>query len=122
MFCKKCGKEIPDGAKFCPYCGADQNYKEVYTRKKVDYNASKYSRTLALIFACIGVLSLSVVFIVSMSVKSEPESSGFLREASSDLELLSMSSVLRVELSQMRMAKLLPTGTGIKFSHTSNTL
>ena len=43
MFCRKCGKPIPDGAKFCPYCGADQNYKEVYTRKKVDYNASKYS-------------------------------------------------------------------------------
>lgn len=22
MFCSKCGKEIPDGSKFCPYCGA----------------------------------------------------------------------------------------------------
>jgi uncharacterized membrane protein YvbJ len=21
MFCPKCGKEIPDGSKFCPYCG-----------------------------------------------------------------------------------------------------
>ena len=58
MFCRKCGKPIPDGAKFCPYCGADQNYKEVYTRKKVDYNASKYSRTLALIFACIGFVAI----------------------------------------------------------------
>lgn len=58
MFCRKCGKPIPDGAQFCPYCGADQNYKEVYTRKKVDYNASKYSRTLALIFACIGFVAI----------------------------------------------------------------
>lgn len=23
MFCKKCGKEIPDNTKFCPFCGAD---------------------------------------------------------------------------------------------------
>lgn len=25
MFCKKCGKEIPDGAKFCDGCGAQTN-------------------------------------------------------------------------------------------------
>ena len=35
-----------------------RNYKEVYTRQKVDYNASKYSRTLALIFACIGFVAI----------------------------------------------------------------
>ncbi|MEM1671819.1 MAG: zinc-ribbon domain-containing protein [Archaeoglobaceae archaeon] len=23
-FCKQCGKEIPQDAYFCPYCGADQ--------------------------------------------------------------------------------------------------
>ena len=23
MFCIKCGKELPDGVKFCPYCGAE---------------------------------------------------------------------------------------------------
>ena len=23
MFCPNCGKEIPDGSKFCPYCGAN---------------------------------------------------------------------------------------------------
>lgn len=121
MFCKKCGKEIPDGAKFCPYCGADQNYKEVYTRKKVDYNASKYSRTLALIFACIGFVAIGGIHRFYVG-KIGTGVIWFLLEVSSDLELLSMSSVLRVELSQMRMAKLLPTGTGIKFSHTSDTL
>lgn len=25
MFCKKCGKEIPDGAKFCDGCGVQTN-------------------------------------------------------------------------------------------------
>ena len=24
MFCFQCGKELPDGAKFCPSCGANQ--------------------------------------------------------------------------------------------------
>jgi hypothetical protein len=24
MICQNCGKEIPDGSKFCPYCGANQ--------------------------------------------------------------------------------------------------
>ena len=23
MFCKKCGKAIPDDSQFCPYCGTD---------------------------------------------------------------------------------------------------
>lgn len=25
MFCRSCGKEIPEDVKFCNYCGADQN-------------------------------------------------------------------------------------------------
>ena len=28
MFCKKCGKELPDNARFCNYCGADQTVTE----------------------------------------------------------------------------------------------
>lgn len=28
MFCKKCGKELPDGTKFCPSCGANQEANE----------------------------------------------------------------------------------------------
>lgn len=28
MYCGKCGKEIADNIKFCPYCGADQNVSQ----------------------------------------------------------------------------------------------
>lgn len=35
MICKKCGKEIADGSKFCPSCGEKQVdiYKKVFTRE-----------------------------------------------------------------------------------------
>ena len=28
MFCKKCGKEIPDDSAFCPKCGAQVNMEQ----------------------------------------------------------------------------------------------
>ncbi len=64
MFCKKCGKEVDDGSKFCPYCGEDlQGANETYTKtefysasgSKISTNGgSDKSRGLALIFACLG--------------------------------------------------------------------
>lgn len=64
MFCKKCGKEVDDGSKFCPYCGEDlQGGSTGYTKTEF-YSAdgtkissgrdSDKSRGLALIFACLG--------------------------------------------------------------------
>ena len=31
MYCKNCGKELPENAKFCPKCGAEQ---EAVSKKK----------------------------------------------------------------------------------------
>ena len=33
MFCEKCGKEIKDGDKFCPYCGAENEINKEETGK-----------------------------------------------------------------------------------------
>ena len=30
MFCKECGMNIPDGARFCPVCRAEQNQRDTY--------------------------------------------------------------------------------------------
>lgn len=59
MFCKKCGKEIPDGAQFCPHCGAAQDDHPIYTRKPINTNSSKYSRAFTMIFACIGFFAIA---------------------------------------------------------------
>ena len=33
MFCKNCGRELPDDAKFCVQCGASMNQKAESTEK-----------------------------------------------------------------------------------------
>lgn len=63
MFCKKCGKEISNDAVFCPHCGAKLKEEasveaEVVTVSKKD-SSSPYSRTLSLIFVCLGCFGIS---------------------------------------------------------------
>ena len=41
MFCPNCGRQIPDGSKFCPYCGASLEGSGVTVPK------SKSSRSIA---------------------------------------------------------------------------
>ncbi len=43
MFCKKCGKEIKEGVRFCPYCGAESGVSNEMkaTEKKEKRNQNK---------------------------------------------------------------------------------
>ena len=38
MYCKKCGKEIPDDSKFCQHCGSSQTTQGNYTNTLSKYN------------------------------------------------------------------------------------
>lgn len=40
MYCKRCGKEIPDGDRFCAYCGEAANLNDLqdYPKIKEDLN------------------------------------------------------------------------------------
>ena len=41
MICKDCGREIPEGALFCKYCGARAQSDEAPAGEKKDYNFEK---------------------------------------------------------------------------------
>lgn len=43
MFCRKCGKEIKEGVKFCPYCGAETTKSSRIEKKKA---AAEEKRTV----------------------------------------------------------------------------
>lgn len=50
MYCRNCGRELRDGAKFCPKCGAPQSERaEKKSRKKMWYVAASGVAVLALI-------------------------------------------------------------------------
>lgn len=66
MFCKKCGYSIPDGAKFCEYCGWDQDKdselapgvkisENKHVSKKAEENATGYG-FLGFLFPLIGII------------------------------------------------------------------
>ena len=42
MFCEKCGKEIPDSTKFCPFCGAPVSKAQDFVNKAGEaFNAAE---------------------------------------------------------------------------------
>lgn len=47
MTCKSCGKEIPDGSKFCNHCGKDQNAKKRTKRANGEGSVYKYRNGFA---------------------------------------------------------------------------
>ena len=67
MFCKKCGKEIPDDSAFCPKCGADTTganttgASNTAALPKISLQKSDYMMIIAVILAVFPVIvSLSV--------------------------------------------------------------
>ena len=59
MFCKNCGKEIEEGAKFCPACGQQldgeiQPQKVVIVKKEREPKSQFVAIVLCLIFGLVG--------------------------------------------------------------------
>lgn len=61
MYCKKCGKEIDNDAKFCPYCGekVEDDAVVVEKVKSATEKGSDKSRGMALILSCIGFVAIA---------------------------------------------------------------
>ncbi|MCI7331872.1 MAG: TM2 domain-containing protein [Selenomonadaceae bacterium] len=58
MYCKYCGKSIPDDANVCPYCGRDLVSEKKEPEEKI-YYVSAQSRTKALILCLLGFVGLA---------------------------------------------------------------
>lgn len=71
MYCNKCGKEIPDDAKFCKYCGnkisKDKNSKNTgkddnNTKSRFNTNAVIIIATIIIVLAIIGVTAGHLIY------------------------------------------------------------
>ena len=60
MYCRKCGKEINDGAMYCEYCGTTQKGKEKKATVNKSSNYPKKKSNLWLILTIV-ILSLAVI-------------------------------------------------------------
>jgi uncharacterized membrane protein YvbJ len=62
MFCPNCGKQIPDGSKFCPYCGAKITTIEEQKPLKKEKRKIRLSIILIPIIAVVVVSSVLIYF------------------------------------------------------------
>lgn len=59
MFCKNCGKEIPDDSKLCPYCGAQNPKEDAAAPKKAPPKKKKHTG-LVILAVLLLLIALSV--------------------------------------------------------------
>ncbi|WP_432628932.1 YARHG domain-containing protein [Brotaphodocola sp.] len=97
MFCGKCGKQIDEKAKFCPYCGAiietdKKNKNDIYLDNKTMVKVD-----IALIILIVGIFTLKIIR--ERLFPFTPTNMQILYELSekSDEELLEESSELTTE-------------------------
>ena len=74
MYCGKCGKEIADNIKFCPYCGAEQNVSQKRSPSQQQTNSSgntegkkkKNRKPIAIAVAAVAVVCIAVVLVIAL--------------------------------------------------------
>ncbi len=71
MFCYQCGKEIPEGAAFCPGCGTSVNPQSAPTAQATPVQPSAASKVFTSFFAVVkGVFSNDIVKTVGTQAKN----------------------------------------------------
>lgn len=70
MYCKKCGKELNDGTKFCQYCGQEQTESIAENKEKNDNISNKQ---LVIAGVIIAVVILAVIGVFKLIVREPKE-------------------------------------------------
>lgn len=65
MFCQSCGKQIEDGSRFCPYCGAANGSEKEQKESSVKKGKSRKKKKAPVIIIAIAVLVVLGVLIFS---------------------------------------------------------
>ena len=75
MYCYRCGKEIPESAKYCPYCGTEQNKPKDSGNRDGGRNIWRILRRviIAVIVVPLVILGLLVVFATIREAQNTPE-------------------------------------------------
>lgn len=60
MYCKRCGKEIPDGSEFCNFCGNKIGVEELTSLEKTGQKISNIGKILTLTVS----LPIGIIFII----------------------------------------------------------
>lgn len=76
MFCKKCGKEIKEEDKFCPYCGQDIEKPVVENKTKANKKSSNFGWGLLGFLIPIVGLILFIVWNNDLENKPKGRSAG----------------------------------------------
>lgn len=127
MFCSKCGKSIPDTAKFCAYCG---NRTEVLPMIAEEEPAESLVQTEETIVAPVMQEELSIQPENSFDVKQElipeavqadnPKPRKERRSISRKSWILGFAVVLAVVIAAVVLLKMLPGGDNVIFAVSGN--
>ena len=67
MFCHKCGKELPEGSKFCPSCGAQQQIVVTAQQDYCNQSVKKHSHpSVKILIGTVASIAISVISIIAI--------------------------------------------------------
>lgn len=88
MYCYHCGKEIPESAKYCPYCGTEQDKPKNPGNRRGGRNIWRILRRviIAVIVVPLVILGLLVVFATIREAQNTPEPTVPAESAAGDFQ------------------------------------